>query len=336
MGRLHYCLLMVFLLCAPRAWAQVGLAEMAFTDSGRSRTLGVHVWYPCPGKATRRFAENPVFQGFDAVRDGEIKQGRHPLFILLHGTMGNWRNLSWLAARLAGNGAIVAAANHPGYTTGEATPASILRPWDQPRDASFMLGALLRSRFAGHIDQARLYAVGYSLGGYSALALAGVRLDMRTYPDFCAAHDDASCSYFKPAFPGLDDAYFSSAAMDLKDTRFTGVVAIAPGFLESATRSSLGGVRTPALIVGAGHDANVPPATHLRSRRTDFSKRIRYEEIADATHFSFMQLCKPGGLEILAEDGEEFVCMDGGETSRMDVHDQLFKLIGSFLPPPLD
>lgn len=225
------------------------------------------------------------------------------------------------------------AANHPGYTSGNATPSSVLRAWEQPRDATFLLGEMLESRFKDYVDRSRIYAIGYSLGGYSALALAGARLDMHRYIEFCGSNEDVSCRYFKPAFSSLSDADFKNAAMDLKDERFTGIIALAPGFVESVTQESLSRIMVPTLIVGASLDKNVPPATHLLPWRENFSELMRYEEIPDAAHFSFMQICKPNGAAILAEEGAEFVCQDGNGSSRRDIHETLYTLIVDFLRP---
>jgi len=332
MKRLVLFPLILCVLWSAPALAGVGMAEAVFKDVKRERTLRTHIWYPSDDGPAARFAENAVFKGIDAVRDGSLRPGTYPLYVLLHGTTGNWRNLSWLAARLAENGAVVCAADHPGYTSGNATPASVLRAWNQALDASFLTGEMLRSRFRGVIDQSKVFAVGYSLGGYSALALAGGRLDLRRYIDFCDENQDLSCRYFRPALSGLTERDFTAGARNLKDARFTGAVAIAPGFVESCTLKSLKGITIPVLIVGGGKDQNIPPSTHFYPRLPDFPKNIAYREIPDAAHFSFMQICKPGALEILAEEDAEFVCMDHG-SDRRAIHDRLYRYIVDFLQP---
>jgi predicted dienelactone hydrolase len=325
--------LFTFILCllwAAPALAGVGMAEAVFKDAGRGRTLKTHIWYPSDDAPAARVAENAVFEGIDAIRDGAIKPGKYPLYVLLHGTTGNWRNLSWLAARLAENGAVVCAADHPGYTSGDATPATVIRAWDQPLDASFLAREMLRSRFKENIDPAKVFTVGYSLGGYSALALAGARLDLRRYPAFCDENQDRSCRYFRPTFPGLTEQDFKTAARDLTDTRFTAVVAIAPGFVEAFTPESLEAIAIPVLIVGGGKDQNIPPSTHFYPRLPEFPPNVFYREIPEASHFSFMQICKPGALKILAEEDAEFVCMDHG-SDRRAIHDRLYQFVEEFL-----
>jgi len=224
MKRLVLFPLILCVLWSAPALAGVGMAEAVFKDAKRERTLRTHIWYPSDDGPAARFAENAVFEGLDAVWDGSLRPGTYPLYVLLHGTTGNWRNLSWLAARLAENGAVVCAADHPGYTSGDATPASVIRAWDQPLDATFLVDRMLGSRFRDNIDQSRLFAVGYSLGGYGALALAGARLDLRRFIDFCAANLDRSCRYFRPALPGLAARDFTEAARAIgaRDLRIIG------------------------------------------------------------------------------------------------------------------
>ncbi|OIQ49395.1 Alpha/beta hydrolase family protein [Pseudodesulfovibrio hydrargyri] len=335
MKRLVFVPLILCLVWSAPALAGVGMTETVFRDDGRGRTLKTHIWYPCDGGQASRFAENAVFEGIDAVRDGAVRPGSYPLYVLLHGTTGNWRNLSWLAARLAENGAVVCAADHPSYTSGDADPASVLRAWDQPLDASFLAREMLRSRFKGVIAPDKVFAVGYSLGGYSALALAGARLDLRRYVAFCAENRDRSCRYFRPALPGLTEQDFESAARDLSDARFSKVVAVAPGFVESFTPASLKGIAIPALIIGGGKDRNIPPSTHFYPRFEDFPPNLAYREIPDASHFAFMQICKPGALEILAEEDATFVCMDY-DGDRRAIHDRLYRYVVEFLQPEAD
>jgi predicted dienelactone hydrolase len=331
MKRPAFFLLLCVLWAAP-ALAGTGMTEAVFKDARRGRTLKAHVWYPCDHGPAKRVAENQVFEGIDVVRDGAVRPGAYPLYILLHGSTGNWRNLSWLAARLADNGAVVCAADHPGYTSGDATPASVVRAWDQPLDAGVLADGMLGSRFGDNIDQSRLFAVGYSLGGYGVLALAGARLDLRRLIDFCAANRDRSCRYFRPVLPGLAERDFTEAARDLKDTRFAGAVAIAPGFIESCTPESLKGITIPVLIIGAGNDLNVPPPTHIYPRLPDFPPNVAYREVPHASHFSFMQLCKPGATDFLAEEGAAFVCEDHGGDRRA-IHERAFRYIVDFLQP---
>ena len=118
----------------------------------------------------------------------------------------------------------------------------------------------------------------------------------------------------------------------MKDARFTRAVAIAPGFIESCTPESLKGITIPVLIIGAGKDLNIPPSTHFYPWLPDLPPNIAYREVPDASHFSLMQICKPGATDLLAEENASFVCEDHGGDRRA-IHERVFRYIVEFLQP---
>ncbi|MDB4837210.1 hypothetical protein OAH87_01950 [Marinomonas sp.] len=58
-----------------------------------------------------------------------------------------------------------------------------------------------------------------------------------------------------------------------------------------------------------------------------------YKIYSDATHFSFMPLCKAGAIELIEEEklGDGIVCKDGREYSRTTLHDFFFNDILTFI-----
>jgi predicted dienelactone hydrolase len=316
--------------------AQVGFQVHEFVDEDRGRALTVRFWYPTASEATTEIAGNRVFEGVRVAPDAKPGVSQAPLVFLVHGTMGNWRTLSWLAVELAEQGAVVAATNHPGSTTGDATPETVLRAWHQPEDIRFLIDAVTASEPGRFVDQERIAVVGLSLGGSTALALAGARLDIERFPAFCREHDDDACDYFRSAFPSIDKAFVEQANRSHRDERVGAVVALAPGFVESMTLESMRAVSIPVLVVGADSDANVPPATHFHPVLRHLSATTEYLEVEGAHHFSFMQRCRPGGAKLLEEDGEAIVCLEPGQRRRAAIHDEVVTAVVGFLAPLLD
>ena len=72
--------------------------------------------------------------------------------------------------------------------------------WEQPGDVRRMLDQLLRSEFARDVDPGRVSVVGFSLGGASAMLLAGARVEMDRFRVFCETHDDGACWAFRRHF----------------------------------------------------------------------------------------------------------------------------------------
>ena len=295
-----------------------------------NRVLKTAIWYPTFETKKEVFASNAVFKGFEACNKSAIKDEKFPLIIFAHGTSGNWRNLSWLANDLAKNN-IVMAANHPGYTSRDSNPKSVLRVWKQAKDVSFLITQALNSKFKNNIDKDKIYVLGFSLGGYTALALSGAKLDMSTYKEFCAKYNDKACEYFKDATSIINKDYLKKSSQNLRDKRIKKIIAFAPGLMQALTNESLKNISIPSLIIGAQYDHNVPVETVIKTKFTSFSKTMIYRELKDATHFSFMQECTKNALPILKEENAEFVCIDGKTRKRVDIHREIKILVKDFL-----
>lgn len=324
--------IIITLFSASPLFAQVGLMHKTYTDNTRNRTLETYIFYPAKEASTNELGGNRVFKGFNATQDAELKADKKlPLIVLAHGTSGNWKNLTWIASPMVANGAIAVATNHPGSTTGDATPASVIQMWNQPEDVSFLIDQLLQSDFAHYTDTGKIIVMGSSLGGYTALALSGAILDFERFLPFCMEHDDISIAYFKPALKGLDNEFYIKANQPHSDPRIDAAIALVPGFVEAMTKESLQNLKVPTLIIGASLDENVPPKTHFRPFIPTLTDNPKYIEISDATHFSFLQECKPGALEILAEENAEFACLEKGEKTREEIHKEVLKEIRTFL-----
>jgi predicted dienelactone hydrolase len=322
----------LMLISSISLYAQIGLTSRTFIDSTRGRTLNTTLLYPAKSDSIDSFGSNRVFKGFKASLNADLFSDKKlPLIILIHGTSGNWKNLTWLGAPIANNGAIVVAANHEGSTTGDATPSSVIRMWNQPQDVSFLIDRLLNSEFSEFIDNNKIIVIGSSLGGYATLALTGAILNFEKYKQFCFDNEDASTKFFRPTLDELDQDFYTKANQSHLDNRISLAIALVPGFVEVMNFDSLKNIKTPALIIGASLDENLPPATHYKPFVDEFPAAWKYIEITDATHYSFLQKCKPGALKILAEENAEFACMEKGEKTREEIHLEVLDEIEEFM-----
>jgi predicted dienelactone hydrolase len=325
-------LVLTIFLITNYAFSQIGIKQYRFEDVTRNRLLKTTILYPTKDTADQTFGGNKVFEGFGATLNAEIDTNiRYPLCFLIHGTSGNWKNLSWIGKELATKGYIVVAANHPGSTTGDAQPETVIQMWNQPQDVSFLLDTLLQTAYAPIIDTNSIFVIGSSLGGYSALALTGARLNFEKFPAFCKTHEDISSQYFRPVLPSINQVFIEKANQSLYDNRIDRAVAMVPGFMEVIDLENKKSIRKPSLIIGASLDENVPPRTHYHPFKPNFPSNWSYIEILEATHFSFLQICKANAVNILKEDGEEFVCLEKGSKTRAKIHRETFGEILRFL-----
>jgi predicted dienelactone hydrolase len=203
---------------------------------------------------------------------------RGPMVVLSHGFGADRRFFSYLANHLASHGLTVVSVEHPGSNVAalmslpsqnnqdKPAPNRILPATeflDRPRDITFVLDRMERLNYysyslRGRLNTDRVTLIGHSLGGYTALALAGAKLDLRPLAGFCQQLRPVN---FSPA------DWLQCAALDLpvnradlKDNRVSQVVVMNPltGLLFG--EQGLSQVKLPTLMFASTHDGVTPVA----------------------------------------------------------------------------
>ncbi|WP_225826451.1 alpha/beta hydrolase family protein [Streptomyces naphthomycinicus] len=187
-----------------------------------------------------------------------------PLVVVSHGTGGSGSTMEWLTGPLCEAGFRVVAFDHHGNNFVDGyEPEGFLHVWERPRDVSFALDALAREQPLGPVG-----AAGFSLGGYTAAALAGARVDPRIL--WAVLTGEVPLPEI-PEFPGalealrekypLDESSrraLDAAGADLSDPRVRAVFQVAPGVGGLVTPESLATVRVPVDIRWGGADTVSP------------------------------------------------------------------------------
>lgn len=317
----------------------IGFQTATLPDAHNNRPLQLAVWYPATTTASPELiADNAVFIGARAVPDAPPAEGPHPLIVLSHGYGGNWGNQVWLASALARQGYIVAAVNHPGTTSKDRSPQAAAQLWQRPNDLSRAIDAVLaQPKQFGAVAKQRIAAVGHSLGGWTVLEIAGARFDPDLFSRDCSVHPKlGGCIGYKQMNPAGTPEGKAKLAADLSDKRVTAVVSLDLGLSRGMTDASLAALPVPALVIAGG----VPTEDMLPALESaDMVRRLpkastQYMEIGDATHFSFMSICKPGAVALIEEDspGDGMICRDGeGGRPREVIQQQVVQLIVGFL-----
>jgi predicted dienelactone hydrolase len=317
----------------------IGFKTSTLPDGKNHRPLELVVWYPATTSATPKLiADTVVFVGALAVPDAPPSTGEHPLVVLSHGYGGNWGNQAWLASALAQQGYIVAAVNHPGTTSRDRSPQAAAQLWQRPIDLSRAIDAVLaQPKQFGSVTKTRIAVVGHSLGGWTVMETAGARFDPALFAEDCSTHVKLSgCNVYKQINPAGDPTSKAQLAADLSDRRVTAVVSLDLGLSRGMTDASLAVLPVPALVIAAGVPSEELPA---KLESADLARRLpkastQYVEISDASHFTFMAICKPGAVELIEEDspGDGMICGDGdGGRPREVIQQQVAGLISEFL-----
>jgi predicted dienelactone hydrolase len=350
MRKLAFSLILFTALSAQATQAD---ERIGFTDINiphASRPLHVALWYPTEDAGPETIiAENPVFYGVSAVKDAEASNGSHPLILLSHGYGGSFRNLSWLAGALAREGYVVAAPDHPGTTMLDRDAEKAKRLWERQRDLTRVIDALLADpRLAGSIAKKRIASIGHSLGGWTAAEIAGGRFDADLImPDCDTRFGPIACKIFTELGIGQSASASEALRGNLSDGRIGAVVTLDLGPARGFTPQSLANIHIPFLVIAAGADIDKATAAKGEISATNEDSRYLaqhlpgttscYSEIADSLHFSFMQICKPGAVEIIEEEepGLGIVCKDGGTRGRQAIHEEAAQMIITFLAKAL-
>ncbi|GIT89749.1 dienelactone hydrolase [Jannaschia pagri] len=301
----------------------VGYDRIDLAAAHRAWPVQASVWYPVGSRTYRGLVgDNPVFRGTPVYVGAGIAEGRRPLVLFSHGSGGNMDGMGWLLSGLAEAGAMVLAVNHPGSTSGDSSPRRSIRLDKRAADLSAALDALLADPvFAAHVDPNRIAAVGFSLGGATALGMGGLRYDGAVMAEVCTDQSRADCSFFAKGgvdFTGATDGFEA----DMRDSRVTSVVAIDPGFTAAATEASIAAMDVPVHVVTLG-EAHRLPAADVSASGSNLIARLpmaTLDVVAPASHFTALAPCKPVGVALLAEEGEDPVCTDPPGADRAAVH----------------
>lgn len=319
--------------------AEIGQRTLRFMDERRARPILTEVWYPTtdPLTAGDRNDASPFVRA-PTVRDARIEASPRPLVLLSHGTGGHRLTLEWLAAGLVRRGYVVAAVDHWGNTHDTAVPEYFLRSWERPQDLSVALTELTRHPdFGPAIDPARVAAAGFSLGGYTVLALAGGKMDLAALYRFTDTPEGRAESAI-PEFaelrafmqqPETKERLFAAFrdAPPLADPRFRAVVALAPAIGQAFTGpEAFTPTGAAVLIVAAEADRLAPPATNAAHYHA-LIPGSRYELLRGPVgHFVFLNQARPA-----LRDQLPALFVDDPACDRGRIQDHVINLAAEFL-----
>jgi predicted dienelactone hydrolase len=235
------------------------------------RPLKVEVWYPASlGSKEPEIIKYDEFMGTAndpkrplipfsfsgrAARDAApmVSANAYPLLIVSHGYVGSRFIMSYLTENLASKGFIVVAIDHTESTFRDAGgfPSTLV---NRSKDILFILNQMstlskIKNHFLnGILDDQNIGLIGYSMGGYGVLNVAG------------AAYSEASVKLFGAMTQG-------SKAIEVRtqnhpefkssiDPRIKAVVAFAPWGMERGVWDSetLKGLQVPTFFIAGNQD----------------------------------------------------------------------------------
>jgi predicted dienelactone hydrolase len=311
----------------------VGVREIKSPSRERGADLEVTVWYPSDsgGKPTM-LGESVFFVGTPASLDAPISDGKFPLVLLSHGAglAGNAQALSWIAAPLAKQGFIVAAPTHPGNTGAKRSAKETMKLWLRPADISETLNAISKEdHFKEHLEPNRTGILGLSMGGNTALAIAGARIDPERLAKYCDIDslNPSLCQWVRQSGVDLHAMDLGLAGRDNEDPRITFAMAIDPAPVDVFKFNSFSRISIAFDLVNLGRSGKIPLTTQAREIG-DAIPLATYSMIEDASHYTMFAECKPGAAEIAeSENVGDPICSDGGGRARKEIHSQIIGMV---------
>lgn len=311
----------------------VGQTNFTFLDSLRNRPLKTEIWYPTKDTTKFNVTKEYPFKLPPTSKDAAPIAEKSPLILLSHGTGGNRISQMWLACELASNGFIVAAVDHYGNTLDNKIPENFVKVWDRPLDISFALDNLLNaSEFNSTIDSTRIGMAGFSLGGYTTIALAGGVLNYELLKEFSNT-EEGKVEFDLPELGDVSKLITpeiielgNKENRYLKDNRISAFIAMAPaigqGFNE---KSQFEKVNKSVLIIGAQNDERTPVNTNAKhySELLDGSKYIELR--GQVGHYIFMNEAKNR-----LKRNAPIVFKDDKSVNRDEIHKEVSTMIIEF------
>jgi predicted dienelactone hydrolase len=340
----------------PAAAIRVGVTLRVFHPTAvrnwrgdEQKDLRCVVWYPAVDTAVevRQVVgppDAPWFESGVASPNAGLAPSLSgwPLILLSHGTGGSAIQLAWLGTALARAGFIAVAVDHPGNNSNATlTAEGFALWWERATDLSQVLdGMLADAEFGKRIDQSRIAAAGFSIGGFTVLELAGARTDISVLYNLCREKADmAGCMV--PEMRNLPDDEKTTEGIlhavrktsgeslarsgDLfSDARIGAVFAMAPALGFTQTAESLRRIRLPVEMVVGDEDTIAPAKDNAGYVRSEV-RGARLTVLPHVRHYTFLDTCTTDGKQKLGQ-----ICEDDKEIDRDAVHAQVAGMAAGF------
>jgi predicted dienelactone hydrolase len=239
-----------------------------------------------------------------------------PVIVISHGLGLDSSNFQYLATHLASYGFAVVVPNHPGsdakqlHSLLNGRANEIAEPSefkDRPMDITYILNQLEKdnqsdSRFKGLLNLQQVGVFGQSLGGYTALALAGAKINFEQLKQDCqpaALQKTWNMSLLLQCRALELNISKSGKDYNLRDERVKAAIAVNPITSSIFGKAGLSQIKTPVMIVSSSDDTVAPALSEQILPFSGFANSQKYlVMLVGGTHFSAIGNGNPANQQV--------------------------------------
>ncbi len=313
---------------------RIGQKSLILVDASRNRSLATEIWYPTLDVGIdKKENKKALFKTIKTIKNASVLTKKFPLLVVSHGTGGNRFSLTWFIEKMVKEGYVVVSLDHYGNSTFNKIPREFVKWWERAIDIQFVLTNVLKQDEIGEIiDTSRIGGVGFSLGGYTNIALAGGYVDREI-----KKNEDDKTRAMPNEFPETDEIIdFENDSLivlsyhrykdHVKDERmkafFTMAPAIGFGF---HTKEQTNKITAPVFIVAGKGDTVAPVASNAEV----YHDLIKTSEIhlfnTNVGHYVFLNESTEFGKKVAP-----LITVDNPEVDRKEIHKETLKLAVDF------
>ena len=262
-----------------------GCQKIEIFDPQHAITFPMLVLYP-----TRTAASSVAFGPFalEVAMEAPMAEGRFPLVLISHGSGGSYLTHRTLGMHLARNGFVVGIPEHPfNNRLNNELQYTIQNMTYRPRHMRLAIDEMLaHEKFGQQVASNHVAVIGHSVGGYTALALAGGVAHTQGLVELCQKPARADEPYWLNLL--RQNGITSQPLAVTADTRIKAVVLLAPDVSLFMAAGALRHVHVPVLLLVAEQDfmplETIAVLQNGLPERTPFRHRL----VKNAGHYSFL------------------------------------------------
>ena len=277
-----------------------GLTQTDVFDAELSRFLPVFIFYPT--QENTKMEQYGPFE-IEIARDGSIAKGEFPVVVISHGSGGAPMAYRTLAMNLATRGYVVCLPEHTkNHRMDNEWEGSLENLQNRPRHLQLVIDMIGSSnQFGDFVKEEETTIIGHSVGGYSALAIAGGIPNTKHIVEFCK---QAAQTQNPICIPILKHKIEEQQIDVDKDPRVKNIVLLAATTLDFASEGALKNVDAKVAMFMPENDVAVKESIEVLDRQLP-PGQFECEVVQNANHYSFLSPFPEKLLHLVGPAGQD-------------------------------